>query len=72
MEFIESLIDIHGNRNINFVTSNISDDKKVQLLHDCIALAQKEDPTVTEAGFKTHTYAFILIGLVRLCFKGYE
>ena len=61
MEFIESLIDIHGNRNINFVTSNISDDKKVQLLHDCIALAQKEDPTVTEAGFKTCIRVYLIV-----------
>ena len=56
MEFIESLIDIHGNRNSNFVTSNISDDKKIQLLHDCIALARKEDPTVTEVGFQQDSF----------------
>ena len=52
MEFIESLIDIHGNRNVTF--TNISDDKKLRLLHDCIARAQKEDPDVTEAGFQTY------------------
>ena len=48
MEFIEQLIDIHGNSNSTFINSNLSDDKKIMLLRECLTLAQKEDPTITE------------------------
>ena len=48
MDFIEQLIDIHGNINSTFINSNLSDDKKIKLLRDCLTLAQKEDPNITE------------------------
>ena len=48
LDFIESLIEVNGNSNTTFTLSNLSDAKKIRLLNDCLAIARKTDPSVSE------------------------